>query len=227
MQSDHGAFHAAGIPFVYFGVEDHPDYHKPTDTFDKIDRRVLLPGRRDDRRRGRTRSIGRCRRRAPVSRRRRAPASDLTERLDRLYDEFNELHSVSDPIWIVRRYERADDREVVGFCAAALAFGRVQSVLNSIEGLLKVMGPSPAALRARVRSRARSARARSSGPSLDARHRSRGAGLDPAADDRVARFDRAVLRRWPGARRRPRSSGRSTASHAAPAGSTRRRSTGA
>ena len=29
--SDHGPFHAAGIPFVYFGVEDHQDYHKPTD----------------------------------------------------------------------------------------------------------------------------------------------------------------------------------------------------
>ena len=26
-----GAFHAAGIPFVYFGVEDHPDYHRPSD----------------------------------------------------------------------------------------------------------------------------------------------------------------------------------------------------
>jgi Zn-dependent M28 family amino/carboxypeptidase len=35
-QSDHGAFHAAGIPFVYFGVEDHPDYHQPTDTPEKI-----------------------------------------------------------------------------------------------------------------------------------------------------------------------------------------------
>jgi Peptidase family M28 len=40
-QSDHGAFHAAGIPFVYFGVEDHADYHKPTDTADKIDPRFL------------------------------------------------------------------------------------------------------------------------------------------------------------------------------------------
>lgn len=38
MQSDHGAFHKEGIPFVYFGVEDHPDYHRPTDTADKIDR---------------------------------------------------------------------------------------------------------------------------------------------------------------------------------------------
>jgi Zn-dependent M28 family amino/carboxypeptidase len=37
LQSDHGEFHKAKIPFVYFGVEDHPDYHKPTDTADKID----------------------------------------------------------------------------------------------------------------------------------------------------------------------------------------------
>ncbi len=36
LQSDHGAFHQAGIPFVYFGVEDHADYHQPTDTPDKI-----------------------------------------------------------------------------------------------------------------------------------------------------------------------------------------------
>ncbi|MEZ5954498.1 MAG: M28 family peptidase [Hyphomonas sp.] len=36
LQSDHAAFHEAGIPFLYFGVEDHPDYHKPTDDFDKI-----------------------------------------------------------------------------------------------------------------------------------------------------------------------------------------------
>ncbi len=39
--SDHGAFHDAGIPFVYFGVEDHPDYHTPTDTVDRIDPRFF------------------------------------------------------------------------------------------------------------------------------------------------------------------------------------------
>src|SRR5690606_23660134 len=33
-QSDHGAFHAAGVPFLYFGVEDHPGYHQPRDTAD-------------------------------------------------------------------------------------------------------------------------------------------------------------------------------------------------
>jgi len=35
-QSDQGAFHRAGIPFVYFGVEDHPDYHRPSDSMDTI-----------------------------------------------------------------------------------------------------------------------------------------------------------------------------------------------
>jgi len=35
-QSDHGVFHAAGIPFLYFGVEDHPGYHQPTDDASEI-----------------------------------------------------------------------------------------------------------------------------------------------------------------------------------------------
>jgi len=35
--SDHGPFSKAGIPFLYFGVEDHEDYHKPGDDFEKID----------------------------------------------------------------------------------------------------------------------------------------------------------------------------------------------
>lgn len=34
--SDHGPFHQAGIPFVYFGVEDHADYHQPTDDVERI-----------------------------------------------------------------------------------------------------------------------------------------------------------------------------------------------
>jgi glutamate carboxypeptidase len=36
--SDHGPFHTARVPFLYFGVEDHSDYHKPSDTADKIPR---------------------------------------------------------------------------------------------------------------------------------------------------------------------------------------------
>ena len=34
--SDHGAFHAAGVPFLYMGVNYHPDYHRPSDTFERI-----------------------------------------------------------------------------------------------------------------------------------------------------------------------------------------------
>jgi hypothetical protein len=35
-QSDHYAFYKEGVPFVYLGVEDHEDYHRPTDTWQKI-----------------------------------------------------------------------------------------------------------------------------------------------------------------------------------------------
>ena len=38
-QSDHLAFHDKGIPFLYLGVEDHPDYHRPTDTFERLDQK--------------------------------------------------------------------------------------------------------------------------------------------------------------------------------------------
>lgn len=75
---------------------------------------------------------------------RAARSIDLRPRLDELYHAYNAEHVVSDPIWIVRRFRRREDQEIVGYCAAALAFGRVQSVLNSIEGLLNVLGPQPA-----------------------------------------------------------------------------------
>jgi Zn-dependent M28 family amino/carboxypeptidase len=34
--SDHASFHKKGIPFLYFGVEDHEDYHTPTDDYENI-----------------------------------------------------------------------------------------------------------------------------------------------------------------------------------------------
>lgn len=36
MLSDHGPFHAAGIPFLYLGVEDHEHYHQITDTYENM-----------------------------------------------------------------------------------------------------------------------------------------------------------------------------------------------
>lgn len=37
LASDHGPFHERDVPFLYFGVADHADYHQPTDDFDTID----------------------------------------------------------------------------------------------------------------------------------------------------------------------------------------------
>jgi hypothetical protein len=34
--SDHKVFHREKIPFIYFGVPDHKDYHRPTDTYKSI-----------------------------------------------------------------------------------------------------------------------------------------------------------------------------------------------
>jgi uncharacterized protein (TIGR02757 family) len=78
-------------------------------------------------------------------RRRKDKGSDLSvaelkPALDRLYESFNYPDSATDPIQIVRRWQSPEDREVVALCASALAFGRVSSVLQSIERMLAVMG---------------------------------------------------------------------------------------
>ncbi len=39
--SDHYPLHKAGIPWLYFGVPPHRDYHAPTDTTEKIDLKFL------------------------------------------------------------------------------------------------------------------------------------------------------------------------------------------
>jgi uncharacterized protein (TIGR02757 family) len=69
----------------------------------------------------------------------------LSERLDLLYHDYNRVDSASDPIQRVRPFADPADQEIAGFCAGALAFGRVASVLNSIDTLFALTGPSPAA----------------------------------------------------------------------------------
>jgi uncharacterized protein (TIGR02757 family) len=68
----------------------------------------------------------------------------LQPRLDELYASFNFPESAFDPIQVVRRYDRVEDRELIAFIAAGLAFGRVASVVNSIETVCAVLGPRPA-----------------------------------------------------------------------------------
>lgn len=40
-QSDQGVFADRGVPFLYLGVDDHPDYHRPTDTFERLDQKFF------------------------------------------------------------------------------------------------------------------------------------------------------------------------------------------
>jgi uncharacterized protein (TIGR02757 family) len=68
----------------------------------------------------------------------------LAPALDALYADFNREDSASDPVHRVRPFADGADREIAAFCAASLAFGRVASVLNSIDTLFHIMGPRPA-----------------------------------------------------------------------------------
>jgi uncharacterized protein (TIGR02757 family) len=69
----------------------------------------------------------------------------LKATLDEVYESFNAPESAADPVEIVRRFDDPADREIVAFLASALAFGRVASVLASIERVLAAMGSSPSA----------------------------------------------------------------------------------
>ena len=41
-QSDQSAFNAKNIPFIYFGIEDHKDYHKESDEFENINQPFFI-----------------------------------------------------------------------------------------------------------------------------------------------------------------------------------------
>jgi uncharacterized protein (TIGR02757 family) len=75
----------------------------------------------------------------------RARGEALGPLLDSLYDGFNAPDAALDPVQIVRRYPDAGDREIVAFVAGALAFGRVASVMASVEAICRVLGARPAA----------------------------------------------------------------------------------
>lgn len=75
---------------------------------------------------------------------RQSPAVTAAD-LEALYEALNRRENVHpDPLEFVYRFGEPRDREVAGFVAAALAFGRVASILASVERVLSVMGPSPA-----------------------------------------------------------------------------------
>ncbi len=67
-------------------------------------------------------------------------ATDL-EDLYRHYNRFEHIHP--DPLEFVHHYDNKLDRELSGFIASALAYGRVRQILQSVGTVLDIMGPSP------------------------------------------------------------------------------------
>lgn len=63
------------------------------------------------------------------------------EELYRYYDHFEHIHP--DPLELVYLYVNKPDRELSGFIASALAYGRVRQILHSVSTVLNSMGPSP------------------------------------------------------------------------------------
>ena len=68
----------------------------------------------------------------------------LREPLERLYREFDYGARISrDAIEFPLRYTAPDDRELVALLTTCLAYGRVDLFGRALEGVLRIMAPSP------------------------------------------------------------------------------------
>lgn len=69
---------------------------------------------------------------------------DLYPTLERIYHKLNKRKYVHpDPLEFLYRYDSVVDREIAGFVASALAYGRVAQILKSVSLVLDPMGESP------------------------------------------------------------------------------------
>lgn len=70
--------------------------------------------------------------------------SRLRERLDGLYAHYDHRYVDPDPLRFARAQRDPADQEVVGFLAAALAYGNVRQIRRSIAAVVDALGPRPA-----------------------------------------------------------------------------------
>lgn len=74
-----------------------------------------------------------------------AALSAERDALESLYARWHHPHYIDpDPLAVVRRYERLEDREIIGLVAACLAYGNVTAMLAAIERVIEPLGPNPA-----------------------------------------------------------------------------------
>lgn len=70
--------------------------------------------------------------------------SNIAEFLEDIYLRYNRREFVHpDPLEFLYKYENPHDREIVGFLASSLAYGRVSQILKSVHAVLEPMGSSP------------------------------------------------------------------------------------
>ncbi|MBT0652704.1 TIGR02757 family protein [Geomobilimonas luticola] len=70
-------------------------------------------------------------------------SKNLKTILDGLYAARSSRHLANDPLSFCHRYPDPADREIVGFIAAAFAYGNVKIILKNLEAVFAPMGPSP------------------------------------------------------------------------------------
>jgi uncharacterized protein (TIGR02757 family) len=69
---------------------------------------------------------------------------DLAARLDRLSLSYAPAADQTDPIRSPASFDRPEDREVAAWVGSAFAYGRVETILGSVDRILKPLGPRPA-----------------------------------------------------------------------------------
>ncbi len=67
----------------------------------------------------------------------------LKNQLEELYRTFDPSMISPDPLEVVRRYQRPEDREIAGLVAAALAYGRAELIVGAAGEVLERMGKTP------------------------------------------------------------------------------------
>jgi uncharacterized protein (TIGR02757 family) len=68
----------------------------------------------------------------------------LKPALEKVYRNYNRREFVHpDPLEFLYSYEKTGDREIAGFIASALAYGRVAQILKSVSKALSPLGKSP------------------------------------------------------------------------------------
>jgi uncharacterized protein (TIGR02757 family) len=72
------------------------------------------------------------------------PPDILRTLLDQAVSRFNRPDFIADdPVQIVHRFERLQDREIMGFWAATLAWGQRKTIIKSAERLIDLMDGAP------------------------------------------------------------------------------------